>query len=60
MAFRRRSRRKSRRPAAAKPAAPADPTIERQGDVGLEVDSMREDIARMNQVFSFAELGFRN
>src|SRR4030095_2060803 len=31
-----------------------------QRDVGLEVDSMREDIARMNdQVFSFAELGFQ-
>jgi aminobenzoyl-glutamate utilization protein B len=29
-------------------------------DVGLEVDSMREDIARMNdQVFSFGELGFQ-
>ena len=29
-------------------------------DVGLEVDGMREDIARMNdQVFSFAELGFQ-
>ena len=48
-------------PAAAKPAAPANPNLERyKRDVGLEVDSMREDIARMNdQVFSFAELGFQ-
>src|SRR5262245_22796580 len=46
---------------AAKPAAPADPKIEQyKRDVGLEVDGMREDIARMNdQVFSFAELGFQ-
>src|SRR5207249_6336380 len=29
-------------------------------DVGLEVDSMREDIAKMNDtVFSFGELGFQ-
>src|SRR6476660_7625513 len=42
-------------------AAPANPNLERyKRDVGLEVDSMREDIARMNdQVFSFAELGFQ-
>ena len=48
-------------PAAAKPAAPVNPNLERyKRDVGLEVDSMREDIARMNdQVFSFAELGFQ-
>src|SRR5437879_3450888 len=46
---------------AAKPAAAADPKIEQyKRDVGLEVDSMREDIARMNdQVFSFGELGFQ-
>jgi aminobenzoyl-glutamate utilization protein B len=46
---------------AAKPVAPPNPTAERyKRDVGLEVDSMREDIARMNdQVFSFAELGFQ-
>jgi aminobenzoyl-glutamate utilization protein B len=46
---------------AAKPAVPVNPTVERyKRDVGLEVDSMREDIARMNdQVFSFAELGFQ-
>src|SRR5688572_29259823 len=42
-------------------AAPANPKLEQfKRDVGLEVDGMREDIARMNdQVFSFAELGFQ-
>src|SRR5437879_3133122 len=46
---------------AAAPAPPVDPKIEQyKRDVGLEVDSMREDIARMNdQVFSFGELGFQ-
>jgi aminobenzoyl-glutamate utilization protein B len=41
--------------------ASTNPNLERyKRDVGLEVDSMREDIARMNdQVFSFAELGFQ-
>jgi aminobenzoyl-glutamate utilization protein B len=41
--------------------APANPKLEQyKRDVGLEVDGMREDIARMNdQVFSFAELGFQ-
>jgi aminobenzoyl-glutamate utilization protein B len=51
-------------PAASAPrpaAAPADPKLEQfKKDVGLEVDSMREDVARMNdQVFSFGELGFQ-
>src|SRR5436190_13141565 len=48
--------------AAATPAAaPADPKLQQyKRDVGLEVDGMREDIARMNdQVFSFGELGFQ-
>ena len=42
-------------------AAPSNPNAEQyKRDVGLEVDGMREDIARMNdQVFSFAELGFQ-
>ena len=42
-------------------AAPANPRLEQyKRDVGLEVDGMREDIARMNDtVFSFAELGFQ-
>jgi aminobenzoyl-glutamate utilization protein B len=46
---------------AAAPAAPANPQAEQyKRDVGLEVDAMKEDIARMNdQVFSFAELGFQ-
>jgi aminobenzoyl-glutamate utilization protein B len=50
------------RPAEARPAAPAaNPKVDQyKKDVGLEVDSMREDIARMNdQVFSFGELGFQ-
>jgi len=48
-------------PAAKPPALPPNPTFDRyKRDVGLEVDAMREDIARMNdQVFSFAELGFQ-
>src|SRR5205085_11785092 len=48
-------------PAAAAPAAPSNPTTDQyKRDVGLEVEAMREDIARMNdQVFSFAELGFQ-
>jgi aminobenzoyl-glutamate utilization protein B len=48
-------------PAAAAPKAPANPKLEQyKKDVSLEVDGMREDIARMNdQVFSFAELGFQ-
>src|SRR5438093_10025630 len=49
-------------PAVATPAAaPADPKLQQyKRDVGLEVDGMREDIARMNdQVFSFGELGFQ-
>jgi aminobenzoyl-glutamate utilization protein B len=43
------------------PAAASNPrTDQLKRDVGLEVDSMREDVARMNdQVFSFAELGFQ-
>jgi len=43
------------------PAATSNPrTDQLKRDVGLEVDSMREDVARMNdQVFSFAELGFQ-
>jgi aminobenzoyl-glutamate utilization protein B len=43
------------------PASPANPKLEQyKKDVSLEVDSMREDIARMNdQVFSFGELGFQ-
>ena len=43
------------------PAAPSNPNAEQyKRDVGLEVDGMREDIARMNdQVFSFGELGFQ-
>jgi aminobenzoyl-glutamate utilization protein B len=48
--------------AAAKPASPPlDPKVERsKKNVALEVEGMREDIARMNdQVFSFAELGFQ-
>jgi aminobenzoyl-glutamate utilization protein B len=51
----------SARPAEARPAAPASPNVEQyKKDVGLEVESMREDIARMNdQVFSFGELGFQ-
>ena len=45
----------------AAPAAAQNPKLEQyKRDVGLEVDGMREDIARMNdQVFSFAELGFQ-
>ena len=41
--------------------APANPKLDQyKRDVGLEVDGMREDIARMNDtVFSFAELGFQ-
>src|SRR5438067_8572979 len=46
-------------PAAAAPA-PNPTTDQYKRDVGLEVEAMREDIARMNdQVFSFAELGFQ-
>ena len=47
--------------AASKPAEPANPKLEQyKRDVGLEVDGMREDVARMNDtVFSFAELGFQ-
>jgi aminobenzoyl-glutamate utilization protein B len=43
------------------PKPPANPKVDQyKKDVGLEVDSMREDIARMNdQVFSFGELGFQ-
>jgi aminobenzoyl-glutamate utilization protein B len=46
---------------AAAPATPANPKLDQyKRDVGLEVDGMREDIARMNDtVFSFAELGFQ-
>ena len=46
---------------AAAPARPANPKLDQfKRDVGLEVDGMREDVARMNdQVFSFAELGFQ-
>jgi aminobenzoyl-glutamate utilization protein B len=42
-------------------AAPVNPKLDQyKRDVGLEVDGMREDIARMNDtVFSFAELGFQ-
>jgi aminobenzoyl-glutamate utilization protein B len=56
-------------PASRPSAAPAPATGSGQAnarleqfrrDVALEVDGMREDIARMNdQVFSFAELGFQ-
>jgi len=47
--------------AAPRPAAPANPKVEQyKKDVALEVDSMREDVARMNdQIFSFGELGFQ-
>ena len=47
--------------AARPPAPPPNPTADRyKRDVALEVDGMREDVARMNdQVFSFAELGFQ-
>ena len=42
------------------PSPPAPAAEQYKRDVGLEVDGMREDIARMNdQVFSFAELGFQ-
>src|SRR6266550_2313394 len=43
------------------PKTQANPTLDQyKKNVGLEVDGMREDIARMNdQVFSFAELGFQ-
>src|SRR5207249_5978533 len=48
-------------PPATAAAAPVNPRGEQyKRDVGLEVDSMREDLARMNdQVFSFGELGFQ-
>jgi aminobenzoyl-glutamate utilization protein B len=48
-------------PVAKTAATPIDPKLEQfKRDVGLEVDGMREDLARMNdQVFSFAELGFQ-
>src|SRR5438093_7487391 len=48
-------------PPATPAAAPINPKVEQyKRDVGLEVDSMREDLARMNdQVFSFGELGFQ-
>src|SRR5438093_5747653 len=48
-------------PPATPAAAPVNPKVEQyKRDVGLEVDSMREDLARMNdQVFSFGELGFQ-
>jgi len=48
-------------PAQAAPAPPPNPKLDQyKRDVGLEVDGMREDIARMNDtVFSFAELGFQ-
>src|SRR5438876_9549663 len=48
-------------PAPKPAAAAADPKLQQyKRDVGLEVDGMREDIARMNdQVFSFGELGFQ-
>ena len=49
-------------PPAQQPAPPpSNPTADQyKRDVALEVDGMREDIARMNdQVFSFAELGFQ-
>src|SRR5262245_1505808 len=53
----------SRTSAQTQPPAPAASnrrTDQLKRDVGLEVDSMREDLARMNdQVFSFAELGFQ-
>src|SRR5438552_1236342 len=43
------------------PKPQANPTLDQyKKNVGLEVDGMREDIARMNdQVFSFGELGFQ-
>src|SRR5947207_9024762 len=43
------------------PKTQANPTLDQyKKNVGLEVDGMREDIARMNdQVFSFGELGFQ-
>jgi aminobenzoyl-glutamate utilization protein B len=46
---------------AQQPQAPANPKLDAyKRDVALEVDGMREDIARMNDtVFSFAELGFQ-
>src|SRR6266567_704878 len=48
-------------PAPKPAAAAADPKLQQyKRDVGLEVDGMREDLARMNdQVFSFGELGFQ-
>src|SRR6188472_526343 len=55
------SRTEAQTPAPAAAQQSANPTADQyKRDVGLEVDSMREDIARMNdQVFSFAELGFQ-
>src|SRR6266516_3756752 len=43
------------------PKPQANPALDQyKKTVGLEVDGMREDIARMNdQVFSFGELGFQ-
>src|SRR5437667_1461142 len=43
------------------PKPQANPALDQyKKNVGLEVDGMREDIARMNdQVFSFGELGFQ-
>src|SRR5437870_4234373 len=43
------------------PKPQANPALDQyKKNVGLEVEAMREDIARMNdQVFSFAELGFQ-
>src|SRR5262245_279457 len=56
---------RAQQPAPPAPSAaasqPANPKLDQyKRDVGLEVDGMREDIARMNDtVFSFAELGFQ-
>src|SRR5207244_1138146 len=47
-------------PPAAAPGASNPRTDQYKRDVSLEVDGMREDVARMNdQVFSFGELGFQ-
>ena len=56
-----RTEAQTQQPAQQSAPPPSNPTTEQyKRDVGLEVDGMREDIARMNdQVFSFAELGFQ-